>query len=516
MPIKPILFYLTTSIFVGGCSGDGGGSDDSSGNSNTTIQLFSTELNTILATWVPPTDLVQGNELEDIVPSANNIVIDGDAMDCSYETRNITQFVSELPAWSTSFASLLPGVIIGSKDLAEGVVSTLPTGDRDVPLFISASIPDPSLLVENANSSSLKAAINELQQRLVDSNVPIPATFSLKIEVLSSSSEFQHKYGVTAGIASKTNDISLDFGQDSTGSGGASQKYLIVKLVQPAYTISVGHDQYTNAAAIFGDVTEDLFVEYNSDRWMDELYPPLFVSDVTYGRMVIYVVQVDESKSNDEVTSNFGVSVGDTATEGSLSLGNNSAFSEALTQNRVNVLVLGGNEQDAFDALRTGDFTNFFNSQDPRTYVPLSYIARHVTGNREVVAIRSTLNYTVADCLICSQSLLTEEYSITTPRYSTGGSDASFSGCNKILNVQYINTNCSRPGEIVRRDRFSFIENRLGQCNASWVTNNTGDCSLNISGQDKRGSFGGVCEVACQLSIVADRTLPNQPPLCQF
>ena len=164
------------------------------------------------------------------------------------------------------------------------------------------------------------------------------------------------------------------------------------------------------------------------------------------------------------------------------------------------------------NAIRTGDFSGFFDAQDARTAVPLSFTARHITGNREVVALRSTQSYTVSDCFRCVDSLQMDEFSLQTPRYNTGGSDASFTGCKKSLNVTYT-ADC---GGGASRVRFGALENRLGNCNANWLTSNPNDCSLHIFGEDKRGAFGGVCEVACRYVVVAQRPKPNQPPVCQY
>ncbi len=488
------------------CGGDG------SETSPIDVKKFNSNFDEKLKNWMPPVELVEGESIADLIPSTENLSTTDGIIDCSYEARNITQYVSELPAWINSFSSLQPGLLIGSRDLKENIISVIPTGSRNVPLFISTGIPAPSILVESANSSSIKTAISELQRRVAESNVPIPATISLKTEIITSNSEFEDAYGLSAGIASSSG-ASLNFGESSSGSGNASQKYLVVKLVQPMYSISVSHDQYLVMSDFFGSITENLWDEYNSDRWMTPEYPPVFVSDVTYGRMIIFKIQVDKSSSNNEVKQSFGLDTGETSSgSANVSVGGNSAFANALAQSRVELLALGGSQEAAFEALRTGDFTSFFKIEDPRTAVPLNYIARHVTGNREVVAVRSTLSYTAADCLICSPALETEEISRSTGLYQTGTSKPSlFSGCRQTLQPKRFNwENCGT------RQRFSYLINRFGKCSTAWTTNNPSNCSVDVTGEDSSGAGGGDCQVRCQLSIVAQQVKPNQPPLCQF
>ncbi|MDH5573737.1 MAG: thiol-activated cytolysin family protein, partial [Gammaproteobacteria bacterium] len=458
----------------------------------------------------------EGEIESNIVPSTGNVSTSSGAMDCSYETRDVTQFVSELPAWSNYYATLQPGVLIGTRELENGVISILPVGERNVPMYISASIPSPNIIVENANSSSIKAAINELQQRIVDSNSPLAATISFRSEVISSDSEFQDKFGMTAGIASKafenTGSIKMEFGSSSSGSGETKQKNLVIKLVQPMYTISISHDQFLSSDQFFGKVTEGLWHDYDSGKWFDSENPPVFISDVTYGRMIIFNVHVDSSMSNTQIQENFGLKFGNGNSDGSLSMGGNSAFAQALEQNRVEVLAIGGSDADALEALKTGDFSPFFNQQDPRTALPLNYTARHIVGSREVVAIRSTLSYTAADCYQCTKALAMDEFSITTPRFSSGAQNATLiSGCSRQLNTQFL----SSCGVNATRKSIDFIENRLGMCNVAWTTNNQNDCSVNISGEDRRKQSGGTCEVVCQLSIIAEKPKPNQPPMCK-
>ena len=507
---KKLYCLVPLAIVISSC----GGGDGTTTTTPATVtpEELSALLDAKLENWVPPVNLKEGEPLIDIVPSSENISTTSGLLDCSYEVRNITQYVSELPSWVSSFSGLQPGMLLGSKDLSNGVPSFIPTGERDVSLFVSTGIPDPSIVVKGANSASIKTAVSELQRRIADSNIPIPAVISVKNEIITSNSEFEHKYNLSAGLNSKSTNTKLDFGNDTGGSGNAAQKYLVVKLIQPMYSISVSHDLYLTMSDFFGVISESVWDEYNTDRWMQPKFPPVFVSDVTYGRMIIFKIQVDESKSNEEVKTNFGIKFSDGTTDGNLSTGGNSEYTNALSQNRVELLVLGGTEQAAFDALKTGDFTQFFASQDARTAVPLNYTARHITGNREVVAIRSTLSYAAADCLICTTQKETEEISRSTILYQTGVSKPTiFSRCRQVLPPQRFTwTDCGT------RQRFSYLINRFEKCNTTWTTNNVSDCSLDITGTDESAPSGGDCQVQCQLNVVALQEKPNQPPLCKF
>jgi hypothetical protein len=173
---------------------------------------------------------------------------------------------------------------------------------------------------------------------------------------------------------------------------------VIVKLLQPMYTISFADDEIAEPAGFFApDLSASDFDRQRDLGTMGPGNQPCYVQSVTYGRMLVYTATSTEVQSASELRAALKASYGVWSGSGSITDKQRSV----VRNSDIQVQVFGGTQQQATDAIKAaiqdGDFSAFLEPAPATTAVPLSYRINDMK-NRQAAIIGDATKYTVETC----------------------------------------------------------------------------------------------------------------------
>ena len=252
-------------------------------------------------------------------------------------------------------------------------------GPGTVLINLQTGLGDTSVDVPVVNAASIQDAVNTLVAEQSIGNI-IPAQFSYKATRVESTEELRIAMSMkTDAFAAATTKFNIAFETDT------SKEHWVIKLIQPFYTVSFippGSDSGWFADSV---TPADLAAEVGPGN------PPVYVSSVTYGRIVYLVVTTDASRSEVEAS----MSVSSAVTSGAVSTN----YISTLKDVHIEAVVYGGVSDIAAltgdSAAATGVFTA---EQNIATALPISYTIKDVRSNQSV-KVKMGGTFTVEECV---------------------------------------------------------------------------------------------------------------------
>jgi hypothetical protein len=318
---------------------------------------------------------------------------------CAAVEYDLKRNFDDIIAVGANATALKPGMIVQGSGVKDGSLSTIGLKRSPLSLSINLALEDPSRTVDNPNSSTIQDAIASLQRdaddRLGNLDV-IPAQINFRAESAYSVQQAL----ISAGLSVRYSGIiaSGSVGGSLSQSTSVKKRSVVVKLMQPMYTISFADDEKAEPADFFApDLMEADFERQRQQGTMGPGNLPCYVQSVTYGRMVVYSMTTTEATSDEEyklaVQASYGVWSGS---------GNIDTRQRELVQNStIEVQVFGGTQGAGLDAikqaLRNGDFSAFLQAAPATTAVPLSYRINDLK-NRQAAVIGDATKFTVRQC----------------------------------------------------------------------------------------------------------------------
>lgn len=388
-----ILILLAALLaFAAGCSGDDA---PTTVNANPVNPADVNKYVNGLPDWVapddtedPPVDLGESENLED-----------NQYYRCTGVEYDLRRNFDDIVAVGANATALKPGMIVQGRGVRDGSLSTIGLKRSPLSLSINLALDTPSRRVDNPNSSTIQDAIASLQReaddRLSDIDV-VPAQINFRAE-----SAYSVKQALlSAGLSVKYNALlsSGSVAGSISQSSSVKRRTVLVKLMQPMYTISFADDEKAEPADFFApDLMQADFDRQKELGTMGAGNVPTYVQSVTYGRMVVYSMSTTQTTTDEEYRLAVQASYG--AWSGS---GNVNTRQQELVQNStVEVQVFGGTQQQGLDAIKTalrnGDFSAFLTPAPATTAVPLSYRINDLK-NRQVATVGDATKFTVQQC----------------------------------------------------------------------------------------------------------------------
>jgi len=336
----------------------------------------------------PPVDLGEGEDFEG-----------NQYYRCSSVEYDLKRNFDDIIAVGANATALKPGMIVQGNGVKDGSLSTIGLKRSPISLSINLAIQDPSRTVENPSSSTIQDAIASLQRdaddRLGNLDV-IPA----QINFVAQSAYSVQQALISAGLSVKYSALiaSGSVGGSLSQSTSVKQHRVLVKLMQPMYTISFADDEKAEPADFFApDLMQADFDRQKELGTIGAGNLPCYVQSVTYGRMVVYSMSTTETTTDEEYKLAVQASYGAWSGSGSVD-----THQRELVQNStVEVQVFGGTQGGGLDAIKTalksGDFSAFLQSAPATTAVPLSYRINDLK-NRQAAVIGDATKYTIKEC----------------------------------------------------------------------------------------------------------------------
>ncbi len=149
---------------------------------------------------------------------------------------------------------------------------------------------------------------------------------------------------------------------------------------------------------------EDFFTsEFTADRMQrlvddgligpDNL--PVYVSTVTYGRMMMFTIT--STASEEELRATVQAAYNGIGTSVEISM--TAKQRKILSQSKIRIASYGGNAQATLDIIQSGDWSQYFTSNAAlTTALPMSYVMKNV-GDGSIASVGETTNYEIKECL---------------------------------------------------------------------------------------------------------------------
>jgi thiol-activated cytolysin len=330
---------------------------------------------------------------------------DGD-YSCTTTNLQETRQYDKIVALSANSESLWPGAIVSGDSVYTGLFTQL-VFDR-APLAVSISLENlgggKAMLMSKPSLSAFRDGIGQVLM----SSVTGATAANIYSEVEQVHSEKQLTLALGASVAYSGVKVAASFNWDQKD---VMSRY-VVKYTQAYYTVDV--DEPEDASAFF---TKDVTLE-DVQAKVGPGSPPVYVSSITYGRMVIFTF---ESKYSGE---EMGAAL-DFAYKGGIEVSGDVSvkYKDIIENSKITAFILGGSGGDAAQAIDSYDALIEFikkggNYSKDSPGAPIAYKLAYLKDNSPA-RLSFTTDYEVKDCVRVGQQIKVQLKSINVE--SAGG-----------------------------------------------------------------------------------------------
>jgi hypothetical protein len=296
-----------------------------------------------------------------------------DGVECSVvgTTKRQTMATHEMVAFDPNADALWPGALVQGKSLQMGVLAPigLPRAPGTVTLTTPLNVPQMSRAVERPSLPSVQEALREIL-------APVTAATPAKLAYTAITSESWQQGLLAAGVDAKwlSGSAQVELSAQRT----TARSLVAARLTQAYYTVAFNPP--ARPAAVF-DETVSLD---DATLYLGEGNPPVYLSSVTYGRLLVLIFQSSASASELEAAVNAAMHSG--RGEGAVKI--QGKYADTLRSSQVHVLALGGSGQSAVKLI-AGDPIQGLQAymQEGATFskdspgLPISFQARYLRDN---------------------------------------------------------------------------------------------------------------------------------------
>ncbi len=361
-----------------------------------TWDVFSPLLTSVQPTPTGPTDtLPQQVVATDSVADDGSIVqLPAVTYACTETPYTLTDTPRQIVMYSPDVEVLWPGGLIQGKSYRDGGLGSLlglPLAER-TPIRVSI----PAFTMENnfrevsePNQAVVSQAIGSIVGAATDQGVVAPSTITFTQKTFYSEQE----WALSASMSGKF----LGFNASATGdvARNTSETTVTAEFFQKMFEVVVEPPQ-TPHAFFSVDFTQEKLQEQIDLGWIGPDNIPVYISNIVYGRMMMFSFTSTASESEIRATLSAVASAffGGVSASASLS----SKQKTILEQARIAVTSLGGNAQATINMIRTGNLADFFAANPPlSSATPLSYTFRNLSDG-SIAKVSETTEYTIREC----------------------------------------------------------------------------------------------------------------------
>lgn len=402
-----LLVSLFTAAALSGCSEDPPAGPSPSAGVNTYLAGVSS-----WPTPEPDQPATETGPSIETIETADSTIAPGDTSGISFDfnvdfictetpytiRQNPEKIVMFSPDRDILFAgSLLQGKSHREGSGAPGSLLPLPISER-APIQVSIpGLPTGTNFrnVDVVTQANVEGAIGSIIGDAVASELFTPATDDFEVETYNSEREFALK--------TKISGRYLRF----SGSAGASinkrasETTIAVRYIQRLYEVVIAPPQ-TPGSFFTGAFTQQRLQEQVNLGRLGPDNQPIYVSNVVYGRMMMFTMtaQASEEELKAIVNASYDGLIGGA----SASL--NSRQRDILSSSRIAITTYGGDRNGTQAMIRSGDWRDYF-TQTVRLSdaLPLSYTFRTLTG--QIAGVTESTNYSIKTCTPLADSPFT-------------------------------------------------------------------------------------------------------------
>ena len=347
-----------------------------------------------LATEQTPTATTESAP-EEVNTQLERIDEDGELMqlgDVTFVCTDRTYSFSDNPEKALSFnidqTVIWPGALIQGRSHRDGAGSLLELTIRErAPISVSLSFNNNNntRLVDRPDNSSVGQALGEMIGNAEAEGLATANNITFTQETYSSEQQAAIAFGVSGKY----------FGFEASAEGSVtnsmSTNIVAARFEQQMYIASA--TQPSSPAAFFSaDFTGDVLAQF-SDQ-LSPQNPPLYVSRVGYGRMMVFTMSAKAEAS--EIKGALELAYRNVGSSAKAEL--SSKQQEILQSAEIRISQVGGDQGNALAAIASGNLEQYFQDTAPLTSAaPLWFELKSLTG--EVALVSEPGTYTETTCV---------------------------------------------------------------------------------------------------------------------
>jgi thiol-activated cytolysin len=311
---------------------------------------------------------------------------------CTVTNLEETRQYDRIVAYAANSDSLYPGAIVSADSVLTGLFTqiVLPRSPATISVSLENIAGGKTAVIEEPSLSSYREALAGILDAEITGSTP--ANLYSEIEEVHSQEQLDMALGVQAswGLGVASLKTSFDFSKQEVRSRH------VVRYTQAYYTVDL--DAPEAPSALFDSTVRLSDVEEK----MDETRPPVYVSSVTYGRMVLFTFESEYSAEEMGAALEFAYS-GGVDVSGDISV----TYKDIISKSKITAFILGGDAGtaamtiDSYDALiafiKSG---GNYSKESPGA--PIAYKLNYLKDNSPA-RMSFTTDYEVKDCVRVSQ-----------------------------------------------------------------------------------------------------------------
>lgn len=311
---------------------------------------------------------------------------------CTRQNLKETRQFDRIVAYAANSDSMYPGAIVSADSVLTGLFTqiVLPRAPATISVSLENLAGGKTAVIEDPSLSSYRDALASILDTQITGSTP--ANIFSEIEEVHSEEQLNIALGVQAswGLGVASLKASFDWSKQETRS-----RY-IVRYTQGYYTVDL------DAPGKPSDLLAPTVQLADVEARMDETRPPVYVSSVTYGRMVLFTFESEYSAQEMGAALEFAYSGGvDVAGDTSVT------YKDIISKSKISAFILGG---DAGTAVRTIDSYDALiefiksggNYSKDSPGAPIAYKLSYLKDNSPA-RMSFTTDYEVKDCVRVSQ-----------------------------------------------------------------------------------------------------------------
>ncbi len=346
----------------------------------------------------PPTPTGEAQPEDDVILDVEVINDDGSVeilpdvtYSCQSQPFTLTANPQQIAMYSPDREILYAAGLIQGRSHRDGLGSLLglPIAERAP---INVSIPglandDNFRRVESPNQASVDQAIGSMIGGATASGLSTPSSISFEMETFHSERQSALQMGLSGNY--------LGFEGSASGSIDRNQAETTItaQFYQKMYEVVVEAPQSP------GDFFSEDFTEARLQQQINQgrIGPdnlPVYVSNIVYGRMMMFSITSTASESDIRATMQAGYNGIGGSAEANLS----TKQQAILQESKIKITSIGGDAEATLSMIRSGDWSQYFTNSAPLSSAsPLSYTFRNL-GDGSIAGVTETTEYNIRTC----------------------------------------------------------------------------------------------------------------------
>jgi len=304
-------------------------------------------------------------------------------LECTTRTYKGAPGFNEMFTLDPTTDVIYPGALLKGESIPTGEYIGI-NADR-APITLSTSLSNisgsPSVTIDDPNSlAAVRAGINELLNREVTGATPA--------ELIIDEAEVYSEEHLSIALGANYRDVTKKVSANLDFETSQYKHRYVLKFIQRYFTLDVDSP---------GKTPSDLFTDLPSLGSLGTTNP-VYVSSVTYGRMVLYTVESDSSISQVKAALDAASKAGPNA-----EVNIDTEYQQIIANSSIKALVIGGSgtsasqiingPQDVYDFIAEGG-----NYSKDSPGAPLAYKLRYVKEDFPVAKVVLSTEYQIRDC----------------------------------------------------------------------------------------------------------------------